>query len=618
MAADVAWSMSVAGRTDSIDPTILASALAISFFEPLRAWVNSDLVASVYCFGTHDGLVDEMHPHSTILRLGAFDISHHERVRPFTSVDDAEFKCVLLSTYPDLSGINLSVNEKRVRSRIKEVVAYAGGYNSDTGSAEGIRWSWFFEIVAVLLTKISTQKPGFKSYDTLSGKQPGEFSRTFCNPEYLPQSLSTIGTLMVQIPKEQIATLLLLASDISYSVPRGALLDDHFRYNDVRPVPTGSSPSQKVEMYSASLVTLLKLLIAMGLLVVMPQSATLSTTTPRQMAATSRDIDTVMADANTEASPVDADIFDSDESVATDVIVKAPNSRARAFLHQICTQHKGMLKVDSAIEGPHKFGQWAADGIEAHLKDQATRTIEKISENTFQQLLMLLVKLTGNSSAISIVEELELTDPSSKLKNPKKKTDLIYADIFIPEYTYLVELKVATLEDIKSGVMGWKENSHAEYDTLKKLDEALQTMDMTPTPSRAEAHIWRDEKADREKTSRRPINLRIPIYNQKEKYMTLDELWHNAHQQVKAYWTLSLLATYRKKTIPNQKLVSDRRVASIKLAGTEMRSGYRGVMLLVGGRRVLHDVEKVDGMNIVYVNSSVTGSHTIQRSNSHT
>ncbi|KAF9031110.1 hypothetical protein BDZ89DRAFT_1111967 [Hymenopellis radicata] len=613
MASDAAWFMSIAGRRDSIHPSILASALAISFFEPLRAWVNSNLVAAVYCFGTHGGLVDEMHPHSTILQTAAVDISNHERVRPFTSIDVAELECVLLSTYPDIRNRPAAETETSIRARINEVVAYAGGYNSDTGSAEGIRWSWFFEIVA----KISTKQQGFKSHDTLS-KKPGElFSRTFCNPEYLPQSLATIGTLMAQMPKKQIATLLLLAADMSYSVPRGDLLDDHLRYNDVRPVPTGSSPSEKVDMYPASLFTLLRLLIAMGLLVVMPQSVTLSTTAPRQMAATSHDIDTVMADANAEASPVDAAIFDSD---ATKVIVKAPNSRACAFLHQICTQHQRMLKVDSAIEGPHKFGQWAADGIEAHLKDQVTRTIEKISENTFQQLLMLLVKVTGNSSAFSVVEELELTDPSSKWKDPnlKKKTDLIYADIFIPEYTYLVELKVATLEAIKSGVMGWKEKDYADYDTLKKLDEALQTMDMTPTPSRAEAHIWSDEKADNKEDFKAPDkfktltwkDLRIRIYNQKEKYMTLDELWHNAHQQVKDYWDIVTIGNIPEKAIPDQKLVSDRRVASIKLAGTETRSGYRGVMLLVGGRRVLHDVEKVDGMNIMYCNSVVTGSHT--------
>ncbi len=277
-----------------------------------------------------------------------------------------------------------------------------------------------------------------------------------------------------------------------------------------------------------------------------------------------------------------------------------------------------MLKVDAAIEGPDQFGQWVADGIEAHLKDQVTRTIENISENTFQQMLLLLVKLAGNSSTVSIIEELELTDPSSKWRDPQKTTDLIYADIFIPEYRYLAELKVATLQAIKNGVMGPKRNINGYSDriALQMLDEALQSMDMTPTPSRAEAHIWSDKnskptdfKTPDQFKDLKWEDLRIRVHNQSQTYMTLDELWHDTHQQVKDYWEVVNIGNIPENPALNRRCVTDRRVASIRLSGTERLSGYRAVMLLVGGRRVVHDVEKVDGMKVDYINSLVTGSH---------
>ncbi len=362
MAADMAWFMSVAGRTDSIHPSIVASALAISLFAPLCAWVNSDLVASVYCFGTHGGLADEMHPYSTLLRSGALDLSHDERVKPFTSVDTAELKCVMLTVYTDLSSSSTVEHDQRTRPRINEIVAYAGGYNSAVESAEGIRWSWFFEIIALLLGKSPTKKL-YKSHDTLSVKHHGVYSRTFCNPEYLPQFLSTIGTLMAQMPKEQVAALSLIASNMPYPIPPGTFLDDHLRYDNVKPIPTGSTPSQKVDMYPSSLDNLLKLLIAIGLLVVIPQSETathasdsgvaaassLSTSAAlREVATTSANTDTVMANANGEASPFDAAISDSDAPIAAaPFTLQTPNTRALAFVS--CILYSNQVKRLTAL-----------------------------------------------------------------------------------------------------------------------------------------------------------------------------------------------------------------------------------------------------------------------------
>ncbi|KAF9031087.1 hypothetical protein BDZ89DRAFT_1064170 [Hymenopellis radicata] len=251
------------------------------------------------------------------------------------------------------------------------------------------------------------------------------------------------------------------------------------------------------------------------------------------------------------------------------------------------------------LKEPETITRRISKRVELHLESLCTRMIQRTSENTFQHLVVGELK-TGR---ILAVEELELHDPTSKWR-ARKATDKAYADVFLPEQALLVELKIATLEAILKGVCGEKKHGYSQQAAFDKLDAVLQTMDLTPSLSRSAAHVWKDDESCPDKFftpdqfgQLKWKDLRIPVHDCKESYLTLDSLWHEAHEQNADYWkVIGVGRTPGRDSV----YVADTRVQWRKLPGNETRSGYRSVMLLVGGRRVVHDTERVDGMRIGY------------------